>query len=60
MNEKPDIDIELNEVVIPKNKQGIYGSKDYLYNLKLFTAHLDPNFGVYLVLSVIIIETLIL
>ena len=46
MDEKSDIDIGLNEVIVPKNKQGSYGSKDYLHNLELSTAPLEPNFGV--------------
>ena len=44
MNEKSDIDIGLNEVVAFKTKQCSYGSKDYLHNLKLSTAPLDPKF----------------
>ena len=46
MDEKSDIDIGLNEVIVPKNKQGSYGSKDYLHNLELSTAPLEPKFGV--------------
>ena len=46
MDEISDIDIELNEVIVPKNKWGFYGSKDYLCNLELVTAPLDPKFGV--------------
>ena len=45
MDEKSDIDIGLNEVVIPKSKQGSYGSKNYPCNLELSTAPLDPKFG---------------
>ena len=32
MDEKSDIDIDLNKVIVPKNKQGSYGSKDKLCN----------------------------
>ena len=46
MNVKSDIDIGLNEVVIPKNKQGSYGPKDYLHSLELFTAPLESKFDV--------------
>ena len=46
MNEKSDIDIGLNEVVVPKNKQVSCGSKDYLCNLKLSKAPLEFKFGV--------------
>ena len=46
MDEKSDIDQGLNEIVVPKNKQGSYGSKDYLCNLELSNASLDPMFGV--------------
>ena len=46
MDEKSVIDIGLNEVFVPKNKQGSYGSKDYLHNLKLFTAPPEPKFAV--------------
>ena len=35
LNRKSDIDIELNTVVVPKNKQGVHESKDYLCNLKI-------------------------
>ena len=38
MVEKSD-DIGLNEVIAPKNKQGSYGSRGYLHNLKL---SIDP------------------
>ena len=29
-----------------KNEQGVYWSKDYLSNLELSTAHIDPKFNV--------------
>ena len=45
-DEKSDIDINLNEVIVPKSKQGSYGSRDYLCNLELSTAPLEPKFGV--------------
>ena len=53
MDEKSDIDIELNKVIVPKNKQGFYGFKDYLHNLKLSTAPLEPKFCVVSHLSVV-------
>ena len=46
MNEKSLIDIGLNEVAFAKGKQGSYGSKDYLHNLELSTASLNPKFVV--------------
>ena len=38
--------VRLNEVFVPKNKQGFYGSKDNLHILEISTAPLDPKFGV--------------
>ena len=34
------------KIVDPKHKQGVYGAKDYIYNLELSTASIDPKFGV--------------
>ena len=46
MDEKFDSIIGLNDIVVPKNKHGYYGSKNYLHNLELSTAPLDTKFGV--------------
>ena len=46
MDEKSDIDIGLNKVVVPRSKQGSYGSKDYLQNLEISTASIEPKFGI--------------
>ena len=46
LDEKSDIDIELNKVVFPKNQQDSYGSHDILCNLELSTAPLEHKFGV--------------
>ena len=46
MDDKTDITIDLNKVVVPKFKQGVYGSKDCLHNLELSAALIDPKFGV--------------
>ena len=40
MDEKSDIDIGLNKVIVPKNKQDSYGYMDYLHNVDLSTAPL--------------------
>ena len=45
MDEKSDIDVRLNKVLVLKNNEGSYGSKYYLYNLELSTAPLDLKFG---------------
>ena len=45
MDEKSDIGIGLNEIVVPKNKQGSYWSNDYLCSLELATELSDPKFG---------------
>ena len=44
VDKKPDIDIQLNEVVAPKNENGDYGSKDYLCKLQLSVAPLESQF----------------
>ena len=46
MDEKSDIDIKFNEVFASKNMQGSYGAKDYLHDMELSTATLDPKFDV--------------
>ena len=46
MDENSDTDIGLNEVVVPKNKQGTYVSKDYFPNSELSTAPLSPQFSI--------------
>ena len=45
MEEKPDINMEFNKVVVPK-KQGIYGPNNYIYNFELSTDPLDLKFGI--------------
>lgn len=56
MDENSDTDIKLNEVVIPKNKQGTYGSKDNLWYSELSTVLVDPKFGEDLILSVVVMQ----
>ena len=46
MDEKSEIDIGLNEFVVPINEQGSCGSKDYLHSLEFSIAPHDPKFGV--------------
>ena len=46
MNEKSDFDIIFNKLNVLKNKEDSYRFIDYLCNLKLFSAPLDPKFGV--------------
>ena len=56
---KSDFKIGLNKVVIPKNKQGFSGSRNYLCNLGLSTAPLDFKFDVDLISSVAVMMRLI-
>ena len=47
MDDKPDVDMELNKVItVPKSKQGAYQIKDYLCSLGFSAAHLNPEFDI--------------
>ena len=41
-----DEDIDANVILVPKNRRGDFGSRDYLRNLEAATAPLDPKMGV--------------
>ena len=41
-----DTVVEASNVLVPKNKRGQFGSRDYLRNLALATEALDPKMGV--------------
>ena len=59
MDEKSDIDIGLNKIVVPKNEQGSYGSKDYLNSLNLSEALVVLKFYVASHLLVVMMARLI-
>ena len=44
--ELEDDDIDANVILVPKNRRGDFGSRDYLRNLESATAPLDPKMGV--------------
>ena len=45
-DELGDEEVEANAVLVPKNRRGEYGSRDYLRNLAAATEPLDPKMGV--------------
>ena len=45
-NEVSDEAVKANSILVPKNRRGEFGSRDYLRNLDAATAALEPKLGV--------------